>query len=930
MRSVPHREPRRLGRYVLGERLGRGATAEVWSALDGEREVAIKWWYEASVGLERELRALSLLDLPGVVRLLDRGEHDGRPFAVTERVHGEPFPGPTANVESVLQATRRLLSALEGVHAVGVVHRDLKPSNVLVDDRGHVALLDFGLASGALLGATLSEGGQVAGTMRYMAPEQLLGQHADPRSDLYAVGVMVWEALAGGPLHGEDLAGLVHRRLAEPAPPLADVADVPSGVSRCVHALLQRDPAERPGRAAEALAQLSGRPLEGLPWLGSRQPIDDAVARLRAGRSCRVDGEPGSGVGRLLREIEAALLADHELRRLVPSERPLGSLGLGAGEGLNTWQALERAKDALTRSDGRPVVWLAHRLDDVDPWTRALLDEVDVAVLARAEPAHVRPPPLAPEDLMPLFGGCERVHRLRSDPAALLVARTQGRAGRIGAELSTWVARGLARTEPYAPHRFVPPPDTARVWVDRESLDRLQEEPIPAADAPKGLSRSMQEHLDWVAFVGPAATAEGIAQLRGLPTWEAELERDRLEALECLVVHQGAVQLLRGGRGVWAWSGERRQQAHRRVVAVLERGAAGRLRHLMVLGALDEAVVEAAVVVRGEHESGRTAKAFARAVSLLEVAGADGAAESLWLEALRAALSLRTKEAVGRLRRAAARQAPVDSALAEMVHAADDILGGRAPLGLKRLERMHVHPRETVEIERHGLMIMAAQRMAPEVQERMLAHAEVSLQGCARARARVWTWRGLMLHRWRRFGEARQAHERALALRTSTTGRLSSMLNAAAAALAEGHGDGARRLVQQAQALADGAGHRGYAARANAMERVLAHQRGAVEPDIAWAEAMHLDVAAVHVEAMIATRGRQPHHKQLAMASAEGWRRMDRAELALHSLAMAADSSVEVATISEQLVDHELRADVLQMLAAPQDSGPLIYRWVFT
>jgi len=874
--------PRAIGPYVPQRLLGYGSTAEVWAARDGEREVAIKWWRGDADSPERELRALSLLDVPGVVRLIDHGEHQGRPFAVTECIDGLPFPGP--DIDMLVSVTRRLLVILEGVHSLGVVHRDLKPRNVLVTPRGDVHLLDFGLAGGSLLGATLSGDGHVAGTLRYMAPEQLLGQHADPRSDLYAVGVMVWEAFAGEALHGEDVASLVHRRLSEPARTLGEIAPaVPAAVCRCVDALLQRDPEGRPGRAAEALAQLSARPLEGLPWLGPRTPIEQALGLLRSGRSCRVGGGVGEGVGRLLREVIRELGRDREFRQLRPDDRPFGSIPLDGADTCSVDEAMELAREVLTEQGQRPVIWLADRMDRVDPWTRDLLLDVDVPTLARAEPADVYPERLTVEDVLPLFGGCERIHRLRSDPARLLIARTHGRAGRVADELSSWVARGLAQTEPHRPHLFVPPPETARVWVNRESLDRLREEPAPTAVAPMGLSGSMAEHLDWVAFVGPAATSEVVARLRGVPSWEAALERELLQELQCVVMHDGAVQLMRGGQGVWAWSVERRRAAHRQVVEVLEPGAAGRLRHLTTLGEFGDAVVEAAVVVREEHEAGRTARAYARAVSLLEVAGAEPAAVDLWLQGLKTALSLRTKETVGRLRRAAVRHPPADSTLVQMVRAGDEILGGRPASGLARLEGLDGHPREEVEVERFGLMVMAGQRMGVAVQRRLVASAGRTLGGLGDAVcARVLTWRGLTAYRCGDYRRAAQEHLDALARRTTLAGQLSSMLNAAACLQLDDSADAWTRsyeLTVQAEERALAVGHLSYVARAQCIRRTLLHRRGTTVPDLELAEAMRHQPEAIHVEAMIAARGHHPSAKDLTRAALDA---QPRADLANH------------------------------------------------
>ncbi|MFN7147547.1 MAG: serine/threonine-protein kinase, partial [Myxococcota bacterium] len=308
------------GRYRLLDRLGSGGTGTVYRAQDliTAETVAVKilnpHTTSAALRHRREVLALRALQIPGVVRLIDEGRSEGRPFLAMEYLPGEPFPGSTRRTwKDIAAPTIALLETLARVHAAGVVHRDLKPANVLVDDTGRPVLLDFGLARGERLGEAVTRPDSVVGTPRYQAPEQLAGQSVDARTDLYALGLMLYEALAGRPPHPLDSIGaLASARLYRDAPPLQYAApDAPPDVCRVVDRLLARLPEARPGSAAEVIEALRGvagasdRPP--LPWLGPDTPVRLALDALHAQRPFVIRGAPGSGRTRCLQEIAEAL-----------------------------------------------------------------------------------------------------------------------------------------------------------------------------------------------------------------------------------------------------------------------------------------------------------------------------------------------------------------------------------------------------------------------------------------------------------------------------------------------------------------------------------------------------------------------------------------------------------------------------------------------
>ncbi len=257
------------GRYELQDWLGGGGNGQVWRALDRltGQHVAVKLVRALSAAdlqqARREIVALRWARLPGVVGLRDDGRVGDDWFIVMDHVDGLPFPGRQGVLswEELAPVALRLLAVLAGLHAAGVVHRDLKPPNVaVVPARGDVVLLDLGLATGRAV-TDVAGMGRFAGTPAYAAPEQIEGGAFDARTDLYAVGVMLFGALTGRmPQVDTDLRRLLRRRLDEPAPPVGSLAEVPPPVAEVIDAMLARRPQDRPESAWAVLAALGGAP----------------------------------------------------------------------------------------------------------------------------------------------------------------------------------------------------------------------------------------------------------------------------------------------------------------------------------------------------------------------------------------------------------------------------------------------------------------------------------------------------------------------------------------------------------------------------------------------------------------------------------------------------------------------------------------------
>lgn len=216
------------GRYRLDAQIGRGGMGVVYRATDLElrREVAVKIISEGSSSeagerLIREARAAAALNHPNIVSVYDVGDANGTPFFVMELVQGPNLrTSPPADLPRIVEISLQIATALEHAHASKIVHRDLKPDNVLLSVTGQsVKLADLGLALPGY-GARISRAGLVLGTPSYMAPEQALGQPVDARTDLYALGVLLYELTIGTlPFKGNDPLAVVSQHVHAPVVP---------------------------------------------------------------------------------------------------------------------------------------------------------------------------------------------------------------------------------------------------------------------------------------------------------------------------------------------------------------------------------------------------------------------------------------------------------------------------------------------------------------------------------------------------------------------------------------------------------------------------------------------------------------------------------------------------------------------------------------
>ncbi|MBV8370728.1 MAG: serine/threonine protein kinase [Candidatus Eremiobacteraeota bacterium] len=294
-------------RYRVDALIGRGGMADVYRGADIvlDRLVAIKVLTERDDGERdrflREARSMARLNHRNIVAVYDAGRDEGWSYIVMELVEGRTLGSVPAHELTVHGAIRHYIEILEALayaHESGVVHRDVKPANVMVLPSGAVKVMDFGLARRTSDMSSASTAGEIVGTIAYLPPERFLGKAADARSDLYSVGVMLYETFTGAlPFKSDtdDLVAVIFGHVNEPPPPPRTVnRAVPREIELIILKLLEKEPDRRYQTAHEVMADL--RSLLGpapAPSEAMQQPPAPAAAERSAARSSA--SPPGEG-----------------------------------------------------------------------------------------------------------------------------------------------------------------------------------------------------------------------------------------------------------------------------------------------------------------------------------------------------------------------------------------------------------------------------------------------------------------------------------------------------------------------------------------------------------------------------------------------------------------------------------------------------------
>ena len=288
------------GRYRIQRKLGAGGMADVYLAEDQElgRRVAIKILNGRHANddqfierFRREAKNAAALNHPNIVSIYDRGEAEDTYYIAMEFLDGRTLKElivsrGAAPINVAIEYARQILSALRFAHRHGIVHRDIKPHNVLVDGEGRVKVTDFGIARAGT--SQMTEAGSIVGTAQYLSPEQARGGEVDPRSDLYSLGIVLYELLTGKtPFDGETPVEIAMKHLsATPKPPSKLRPDIPPELDMVVMRALAKNPDDRYQSADEMEADLERVARGARVSRGHRRHRDAGAARPAAAARC--------------------------------------------------------------------------------------------------------------------------------------------------------------------------------------------------------------------------------------------------------------------------------------------------------------------------------------------------------------------------------------------------------------------------------------------------------------------------------------------------------------------------------------------------------------------------------------------------------------------------------------------------------------------
>ena len=339
------------GRYRLDAQIGAGGMSTVYRAFDSvlERRVAVKLMHREIAAdtdqlerFRREARSVAQLSHPHIVGVIDAGEEDGRPYIVFEYVEGETLKDRIRRmgrlpVDEAIAYAIEISRALGAAHARHIVHRDVKPQNVLIDEEGSAKVTDFGIARSLDDDEGLTADGRVLGTTDYVSPEQALGHDVNGQSDIYSLGVVLYEMLVGDvPFHGENQVAVAMKHVREDLP---DVQTRRPDVSAGLAAILDRMTDKHLDRRYP-----DARTLE--------IDLEDALA-VEAARSGRATGEATAVIATLPASARRRL--PFRLRRKVPIFAVIGVLLLGgAVAAVLLFQGVERTQRGTGEGTVKP------------------------------------------------------------------------------------------------------------------------------------------------------------------------------------------------------------------------------------------------------------------------------------------------------------------------------------------------------------------------------------------------------------------------------------------------------------------------------------------------------------------------------------------------------------------------------------------------
>jgi serine/threonine-protein kinase len=372
-------------RYEVEELVGHGGMSSVYRAHDTllERNVALKILHEQYneddefvERFKREARSVAQLQHPNIVTVIDRGEEDGRQYIVFEFIDGENLKELVTrkgrlDVEETLATGIEIARALAFAHSQGLVHRDVKPQNVLLNGDGRAKVTDFGIARSIDVDTGVTQTGTILGTSNYLAPEQASGQPVDAQTDVYSLGVVLYELLAGDvPFQGESFVAVAMKHVHEPPPNLLDVRrDIPLRVAAAIDRALEKDPRQRfptmDAFAAEleaCLAELD-RDVLGDP---DATTVIPALRHARRRRSFRWP-------------VGVSLLALFAVAAIVAGLLTLGDEGQSAGAPIGLEGIVSYDPEGPDLEEHNEVTFLATDRDPASYWTTEIYRQTNIA-----------------------------------------------------------------------------------------------------------------------------------------------------------------------------------------------------------------------------------------------------------------------------------------------------------------------------------------------------------------------------------------------------------------------------------------------------------------------------------------------------------------------------------------------------------------------
>lgn len=885
------------GRYRLIRSIGVGGHAEVWEALDSlsASRVAIKL-LGASQGPERarvrrEVAALRRLRVPGVVHLLDEGIDGDTAYLAMELIDGLPFPGlPTPSPWSVLEPiTLALLETLARIHALGLVHRDLKPGNILVRADGLPTILDFGIAFGGLSGTSpLTANGEVLGTPAYLAPEQITGQPCSAATDLYSVGVMLFEALTGRLPHTSNvIQGTFYARLNNPAPSLhPQCTNAPDHVCRALASMLAIEPEDRPHSATHAIELLRGHTdrlslTPSLPRLG-HDCLEQLLHTVLNDRPVDLVGAHGTGRSRLLDDLAFALTQHHRtVVRTTAAHQPFASLEpligpLDPHAESNLDAVIHAVHDNVSARLRDGVVLLVDDADTTDVWSAEVIDRLRYTgpvVRVFLPDGHCDPTtsltltPLTESDLLPLFRGPERLFHLPSDASRSLFSRTNGHPARVHAELAAWRRAGLVHL------------DDDQYVINRDTLDRLDAHtrlmpPVRSSGHGFDLPRHLGDLLRWISLSWPNGSIELLATAMSRPRWRIAAEAEELIRRGFAQrTSDGHLEPLRTTLPEQNWSFSDHLSAHRALASALPSGTVGRLHHVLAGGPATDSLADrfslAQDIVREavrfcllRARAGGTGHATAiLSESLLgvrELTDESPTAElltpllALWAEI---ALSDGTPQAIDRVLYEISKLTPrtVDLDRLDSLLRAALALGQGGERAKELCQSITPFADPWLERRRLGIQVLAARQCSVHHEESVLSSLEVNsrVHRDAVLRNAHAGWLGRLRYRQHRFSEAMALHDSAAENEPWLALRIDALINAASSAMEAFDLDAAATRALRARDLAADCRLPYYEARAEWVLRSSAYRsHRALSVDHELIEAVRL-LGMVNINAMI-------------------------------------------------------------------------------